>query len=263
MNYTKLITIILLAFTLTNCGTIFKGKSSLVKVSIGTPPNARIYYKDNFIGVPPCEFEVSKRGLKSGKQKVLIKSDGYKDEVVTLDGKLRVLPLIGNALIFFGAPAIIDLLSGHFWEVKSPVSYYLEKQNQSSSNVNLTNKKDSVDDQSNSTSSAHELVKLQILNEEGILTNSEFSALRLQIAEGKYNTGNSKADELNKLKKLHDSNILTKAELMTIKQKILSESYNYENSIYLKILKFVDLKDKGLINDSEFSIKKKEAVGGN
>jgi hypothetical protein len=260
MKKKKLILLSLFAVIFSSCGTIFKGRSSVLTVNNGFPGNARVYYKDKMVGTSPCEVIVSKKGIMKGQQKIVLKADGYVDGTYTLKAKMRLLPLLGNVLISYGVTAIVDLVTGDFWEVV-PLDYSLSKEEKVIiNNVPVPPQDNKIQTGSNTT---NELVKLQILNEEGILTTNEYSALRMQITEGNYNFTNSKADELNKFKKLYESKIISQGDMNMVKESILNENYNYKNSTYNQIIKFKDLRDNGMINEAEFTKKKKEIIEGN
>lgn len=254
--------VIILLFAFTSCGTIFKGTTSTVRVNNGTPPNASVYYKNNFVGNAPCDVAVSKKGIKRGKQFFEIKSPGFNDGKIVLDGQVRAWPLIGNGVVTvltagIGALSyLVDGISGHMWSVTTPVNYQLKTTTETVSQDSPPQQNSGQQD-----NSAKELAIIQVLNKEGILTDNEYSNLKFDILDNKYDYANSKANELIKFKKLMEEGTISKEELMKAKSVILNNSYNYgNNSIYNQILKNKDLKDKGFITEPEFQKRKMEVL---
>lgn len=120
------ITILLITILLSSCATVFTGTRSKIKVQQGNVP-AQVFLNGNLIGTAPCKVKVPKHLLRNGKAVLTIKAEGYKDAVITLDGRVRVGWVVFDILTGVVGLAV-DFATGAIYKADhKTVTYQLEK----------------------------------------------------------------------------------------------------------------------------------------
>jgi uncharacterized protein YceK len=126
MRKINLLFAILIAIGLSSCATLFSGTKSKVSVS-GYPESADVYCNGNYIGTSPTKVKVSKKSLKNGKTKIIVKKSDFQDAEITLGRKTKVSAIVGN-IIFCWTGLIIDYATGAIYKpYPDKIKYKLEK----------------------------------------------------------------------------------------------------------------------------------------
>jgi hypothetical protein len=132
--------ILLLAWMLSSCATIFGGKKNTVKIA-GSPVEAEIYLDNIFLGTTPFEERISKYKLQEGSL-LEIRKPGYESEYYEVLRRPHVGYIVLN--IFSGSiPLIVDVATGNIYRPNTRnVSYQLVKvdRSQAMQSEDLNNK---------------------------------------------------------------------------------------------------------------------------
>lgn len=109
-----------------NCATIIGGGKDTTRVKQGTPPNARVYYNGEYVGIAPCGVRVRKV-REQGLNKIEIKADGYETSTINMMSKISMGYLFLD--IFSGVfPLILDFANGNIYKPRpNKIDYYLGK----------------------------------------------------------------------------------------------------------------------------------------
>ncbi|HIA36737.1 MAG TPA: caspase family protein [Flavobacteriales bacterium] len=132
MKYNSVL--LLLAFLLTNCASIFTGLEDEIKFT-SSPDNAAVYINGELVNTTPCNVTVRRKGEKIA----MMKLEGYNDEVFELTKKFNVVTLLN----LFGPPITgfgIDIITGAI-KVQDPTFYNI---NLSQTNNNTSNNQESI-----------------------------------------------------------------------------------------------------------------------
>jgi uncharacterized protein YceK len=121
----RMITIIVLTtfvITLSGCATIFDGRIDTVKTS-SNPSGAEVYLNGVKIGTTPVNIDLKKKG----EYTILIKKEGYKDQIFKVTNKVGVGWIVLDVLMGF-VPVIVDAVTGSWYVLnKKNFNAQLEK----------------------------------------------------------------------------------------------------------------------------------------
>jgi hypothetical protein len=94
-----------------SCGTIFGGSTYNAHVVVNNNPNAKIYYKDEFVGTGDATFKVKR--YNANKFNITLKNSGCQDQTfVYKKSSIRGWALAGSLLSWSTYGIIVDAVTG-------------------------------------------------------------------------------------------------------------------------------------------------------
>lgn len=123
---TKILIFLAVTVLFSSCATILTGTRAKVRVSQGNTP-AQVFLNGNYIATTPCKVRIPKNLLRNGKAVLTIKAEGYKEQTITVDGRVRVGWVIFDVLTGVVGLAV-DFGTGAIYKPNTKmIQYNLEK----------------------------------------------------------------------------------------------------------------------------------------
>ncbi len=100
--FSPFLIVVLISVFAQGCATLLGGSKDVSRVHNGIPPEAKVYYNGNYVGIAPTNIKIPK-SARQGNSTVEIKAKGYKTEKVNMTRKVSV------------GFTILDICTGVVW----------------------------------------------------------------------------------------------------------------------------------------------------
>jgi hypothetical protein len=116
----------LVIMSMNSCATVFSGTTAKIKIE-GSPEKAYVYYNNQLKGVTPIKLKIHKDELKAMPE-IMIKKEGYEDQMIILHRKIKASALVGNVLFTGALGLAIDFIDCAIYKPEpGEINYTLEK----------------------------------------------------------------------------------------------------------------------------------------